>query len=303
MKLTPLQIEDYRRYKHFFTAQRYELCSYSLASILAWKNEVYQPYGIVLDGALVIRAKFSDPQRMPYLILPTSPAGEFDPEALHRLAVRTGDSRYWFVPQAYLDRYGHERVAALFQVNPQPDYHDYVFRREDLAELKGNKYSKKRNLINQFEREYLAQDRVAVETLQPAAKAESLAFLERWCAARDCERNPTEDLACEKQAAVNTIENQELLEVSGILVRIDGEVSAFAIGTRLTADMGVLHFEKADADVKGLYQYLDRESARRLFAGCRYINKENDMGEEGIRQAKRSYYPQRMIRSHELTLR
>ena len=79
------------------------------------------------------------------------------------------------------------------------------------------------------------------------------------------------DLACEKQAAINTIENLEQMDLKGILVRLDGVVSAFGISAPLTQDMATLQYEKAFSNVKGLYQYLDRECARRLFEGFTYI--------------------------------
>jgi hypothetical protein len=88
-----------------------------------------------------------------------------------------------------------------------------------------------------------------------------------------------------------------------VLIRVDDAVSAFAIGDRLTPDMGVLMFEKAFSGIKGLYQYLDRACARRFFDGLAFINKESDMGIPGLRQAKRSYHPVAISKSCMLTLR
>ena len=89
-------------------------------------------------------------------------------------------------------------------------------------------------------------------------------------------------------------------DVSGVLVRIDEEIAAFGIGARLTDEMGVLHFEKALSSVKGLYQYLDQQCAIRLFAGFERINKESDMGVEGLAHAKKSYYPIMKEKSYRL---
>jgi hypothetical protein len=75
------------------------------------------------------------------------------------------------------------------------------------------------------------------------------------------------------------------------------------MGTRLTDTMGVLHFEKAHTHIKGLYQYLDRECARRLFNGYAYLNKESDMDVPGLVQAKKSYHPIKIMKSYQLTLR
>ncbi len=144
---------------------------------------------------------------------------------------------------------------------------------------------------------------VQVEKITGKVTPECLDFLEDWCLVRDCDQNPEEDLACEKQATVNAIENFETMEMRGLLVRIDGRVSAFGIAAPLTTEMGALHFEKAYSDIKGLYQYLDQQCAQHLFRNRKYINKESDMGMPGIAQAKKSYHPERMINSHQLIVR
>jgi hypothetical protein len=303
MKLKKLVPQDYLKYKKFFSQQRYELCCYSLASILAWSNQAYQPYGQVLDDCLIVGVEFKDPAKPNHLILPISPDREYSPEELHHLAIQTGYDAFQFVPDDYLKRYDSKSIAALFRVQPHPEYHDYVYRTGDLARLKGNKYSKKRNLINQFKSEYIASGRVQVEKIHAEVTSECLDFLEEWCLARDCDRHPEEDLACEKIAAINVLENFETMELKGLLIRVDGHVSAFGIAALLTAHMGVLHFEKAYTDIKGLYQYLDQQCARRLVGNRQFINKESDMGLAGLAQAKKSYYPTRMVKSYQLTVR
>jgi uncharacterized protein len=99
------------------------------------------------------------------------------------------------------------------------------------------------------------------------------------------------------------LENLETLETDGIFIRVDGRVSAFGIASRLTREMGVLHFEKAFASVKGLYQFLDNECAKRLFSKYAFINKESDMNIPGLAKAKRSYHPAMRIKSFRLTRR
>jgi hypothetical protein len=91
-----------------------------------------------------------------------------------------------------------------------------------------------------------------------------------------------------------------MFHLNGILIRVDGVVSAFGIASHLTDNMGVLHFEKAFASMKGLYQYFDRECARRLFGNYTYINKESDMGIPGLAKAKKSYHPVMRVKSYKL---
>lgn len=207
------------------------------------------------------------------------------------------------MPEQYLKYYGRRQVSDLFQIEEMSKHSDYVYRAEDLAELRGNKYSKKRNLINQFERRYLNEGRVTTAPISAADADECLEFLEEWCLSNDCDGKDKDDLACEKEAAKYTLGRLESFGSKGLLLRIDGGICAFGIGARLTQDMGVLGFQKAFADIKGLYQFFDRECARRLFPGFQYLNKENDMGEPGLRKAKESYHPVRMVKAYQLTVR
>jgi hypothetical protein len=130
-----------------------------------------------------------------------------------------------------------------------------------------------------------------------------IAYLHLWCGERDCDAEMDADLACERDAAIKTLRNLDLLEAKGLHLRIDGEVKAFGVSARLTDQMATLQYEKADASIKGLYQYFDQQCARRLFNGYTYINKESDMGIPGLAKSKRSYYPVEMVEAYRLKLR
>jgi len=295
---------DFAAYKPYFSGQRYPLCGYALSSIIAWSNEEYQPFGAFHDDALIVAAEFATEREHRHLILPISPEKEYQPQELSGLANELGYDKYWFIPEGYIERHGRESIERWFTIEAHEEYDDYVFNTEDLAGLKGNRYSKKRNLINQFEREYGAEGRVKVEPMGPEVAEECLAFLEKWCEERDgCDGGANTDLACEKQAAITTIENLDRMELKGILVRLDNVVSAFGISSALTRDTATLQYEKAFSGVKGLYQFLDRECAGRLFEGFTYINKESDMGLPGIAKSKRSYYPVKMVKAYKLIVK
>ncbi|MBI5590154.1 MAG: DUF2156 domain-containing protein [Deltaproteobacteria bacterium] len=303
MKLLPLTPADYPALTPFFEHQQHRLCVYSLPSLLSWCNDEYQPFGAIDGDALIIAAEFNREKEKRHLILPISPQRQYSPEALHALARKLDFKSYWFVTEDYLQQYEIKRVEALFTIREQEEYNDYVYRTSDLTELKGNKYSKKRNLISQFSKEYLEKDRVRLAPITPEQAPECIRFLNEWCEERSCDANQMDDLACERLAALNTIEHLDIFSSQGLLLRIDGKVSAFGIGSYLTATMGVLHFEKAFSRIKGLYQYFDSQCARLLFNGYVFINKESDMNVPGLAKAKRSYYPAMRVKSYELVLK
>lgn len=300
MELKTLIPEDYPVYKSYFKNQTYRLCGYSLSSIIAWQTSFYQTLAGVWKDYLIIAADFNKDKSKRHLILPIAPPECFPPDQLAKIADDLGYSDYWFVPQCYLDLYGEDAIGLYFDIEHQPEYTDYVYLTSDLAELRGNKYSKKRNLIKQFNRNYVETNRVEMGPITPESLEECLEFLEKWCEERDCDADPQEDLACEKLAAVNTLMNVDLYEVNTLMLRIDGVVSAFGVSAHLTSDMATLQYEKAFTHIKGLYQYFDNQCAKQLFDGYTYINKESDMGTEGLAKAKKSYHPVHMIASFRL---
>lgn len=303
MKMNTLVPSDYPQLKRFFEDQKYPLSVYSLSSLLVWSSRIYQPCGLVLnDETFVAGVEFAATHaEKRHLILPLSPVKAHSPEELLDIAVKTGFETYWFVPELYIKTFGKERVEALFQIEEQPEFEDYVYLREDLAELKGNRYSKKRNLISQFNREYAG--RVQVEALTASLASECIDFLEKWCKERDCDKEESGDLSCEKQAVMNALGHIDRIGMKGLLIRVDGVISAFAMTSRLTADTGALHFEKAYSHIKGLYQFLDNICAEQLLSDMKYINKESDMGEPGLAKTKKSYHPVMMIKSYRLKVR
>ncbi len=304
MTLEPLTCEYYSRLKPFFDGQAHRLCAYSLPSIIAWQTCFFQPQFAVEDGWLVVAAEFFKHRERRHLLLPLCPGKVPDPDTLHRLAGRVGFDAFWFVPQDYVELQGLSSLERYFAVSEQDGLHDYIYRRGDLAELPGRHFHKKRNLIHQFEEVYVQTGRSRLEPIRPEDVPECIAFLDRWCEMRDCGvEDHEDDLTCEKLAAVNGLENLSKVEGRGLLVRVDGKVSAMAVSGPLTAEMGVLMFEKAFPDIKGLYQYFDRACARELFDGKPLINKESDMSLPGLAQAKRSYHPIEMVKSYSLTLK
>jgi hypothetical protein len=303
MKFTPLSVTDYQNLNGFFQNQQYRLSSYSLLSLIVWSNQTLQTYYTIENNTLMIGNKSVNHPQNNHLFLPLSPTKNITPDYLSMIAKKSGFERYWFVPEDFLLECDRKEVEIYFTVTEQTEFDDYIYLSEDLIHLKGNKYLRQRNLINQFNKKYVQKGKVEVEMIHHTNTSACLNFLQKWCEIRDCNLEENENLACEKMATVTTLNNFDALEAKGLLVRISGEVGAFGISSHLTDSMGVLNFEKAYPDIKGLYQFLDNECAKRLFSGYTYINKESDMNLPNLAQSKKSYNPIMKIKSYCLTLR
>ena len=303
MNFKPLAVSDYDTLKTFFVEQPYSLCIYSPAPLIAWSNLKFKSLYAVEDEILFIAGEPEDHPEDRHLILPVSRERVFLPAELHRFAIELGFQQYWYAPGDYLEMLDQSELEALFSIEEQTEFADYIYLTEDLIRLKGNKFSKKRNLIHQFTREYLRKGRVLIEDIRTEHVDECLQFLEIWCAERDCDIDTNADLACEKAALITTLNNIGHLESTGLLIRIDDAVSALGIGSRLNRTTATLNFEKALSGIKGLYQFLDNECAKRLFSEFQYINKESDMNLPNLAESKQSYNPILRVKSFALTLR
>jgi hypothetical protein len=184
-----------------------------------------------------------------------------------------------------------------FDITPTRDHYDYVYLSESLGELAGRKYSKKRNHINQFLRYYDYQ----YSPLSPELVPGCMALAEVWCEQRLCEEDIS--LTHEFCGIRDALHNFELLKIEGGAIIIEGKIQAFALGELLNETTAVVHIEKANPEYHGIYPMMTREfSAQRWLGSVKYINREQDVGEPGLRRAKESYYPDHMVKKFEIKL-
>lgn len=177
-----------------------------------------------------------------------------------------------------------------FVIHPHRDSFDYVYAIGDLADLPGRKFQKKRNHVNRFAEGH-PHCRVLPLTLETLAPAQELA--EQWFLRRH-QTDPQGDYLPESVAVSRTFRNFAALGLEGIALEDDGQILAVSIGSALSRDTFDIHFEKAREDVDGAYSAVNRAFAqylRRKYPDLRYLNREDDLGLEGLRRAKLSYHP------------
>lgn len=174
------------------------------------------------------------------------------------------------------------------EISYERDYADYVYESEKLAALSGKKYHSKKNHVNQFKRTY---PNWSYEPITRDNVEECFQMALRWRELNGCEANPEKH--AEICVTLNFLRLFEELEMRGGLLRVDGQVVAFTIGEPVgrRKDTLVVHIEKAFSEVQGAYTMINQQFVEHEGKAFTYINREEDMGEEGIRQAKLSYKP------------
>ena len=189
---------------------------------------------------------------------------------------------------------GHLRQAGL-QTVADRDSFDYLYKREDLATLAGSRFHKKKNRVNYFTSRHAY--RVALYGSEHEAGCRQI--LAEWQRVRPMADSSS--LALETAACDEALRLAEPLGLQGVVVLVDERVVAFALGERLNRETAVCHFEKADPFLEGAGQLVNQEFCRLLFTDCPLVNREQDLGEPGLRQAKLSYHPVELVEKYRAT--
>jgi uncharacterized protein len=176
-----------------------------------------------------------------------------------------------------------------FVVEPVRNHFDYVYRTPDLIELAGGNYHAQRNHINSFNRSH----HYHYEPLRPEHLPACLDLCARWCQIKRCEEDFS--LTGEWAAVGAALSNFQALDLQGAVILVNDRVQAFSCGELLNHSTAVIHLEKAAPELRSLYAVINQEFSRRAWASVPFINREQDLGEPGLRKAKLSYHPYRLV--------
>ena len=182
----------------------------------------------------------------------------------------------------------HLKESPDFQVTEQEDLKDYLYDGEALRTLAGKKLHKKKNHLNGFLREY--EGRYEYRCLCCQDRDKVWEFLDKW---REQKGDDVEDHLDYEVAGIHEIlKNCSQLKVRMAGVFVDGNLEAFTIGSyNPLEDMAIIHIEKANPQIRGLYQFINQQFLIHEFPDVKLVNREDDLGEEGLRKAKMSYNP------------
>ncbi len=183
-----------------------------------------------------------------------------------------------------------------FNYTPVRDSFDYIYEAQGLISLSGKKLQPKRNHVNYFKANY----NWSLQDLTDEIIGEVLDFNHEWCRRIGCEKFKT--LSWESCAVEKCLCHYNKLNIKGAVLRIDGEIVAYTVGEVLNSDTVIVHIEKAFSEFRGAYPMINKEFAALLADGFKYVNREDDIGDMGLRQAKESYNPIFMIEKYYATL-
>jgi len=183
------------------------------------------------------------------------------------------------------------------EVFNKQDYDEYVYDTSELKELKGKKLKSKKNQLNRYFRDCNACE---FTKLEKEDMEDCLKLTEDWCIERGIEK---EDLHSSDYIPIKIIfDNFDKLDVRGGAIRLHKKLIAFCIGSNTIADTAFVHFEKVDHVITGASVAIIVATINEIFPDAKFINREEDMGIDGIRNAKQSYNPVYMTQKNDIFL-
>lgn len=267
-------------------------CTYCFGTIFDWRK-MYGTEIAKYKDTLIIR---SGKKKKVY----SYPAGDFDVKEVFEVMIDDAHKN-----NSKFSVYGitTEQKDVLESTFPDKfnfefdrDFCDYIYNSEDLINLSGKKYHGKRNHVSKFMRTY---DNWTYETMTPDNINDCYEMAQKWYSLEDT----TNGLEDEKTALCEAFHNFAALEFKGGILKVDGEVIAFTLGEKLNSNTFCSHFEKALTEYTGAYTVINQEFAKNELSEYKYINREEDLGLEGLRKAKLSYKPAILLEKYSLTLR
>jgi hypothetical protein len=263
-------------------------CEYNFSNLFVWQD-AYKMVWALYQEKLLIYDGISKCAFMPL-------GKDISPEDLVLLSLnlkRMGLApEFSLVTPGYLKRF--PEIENYYIIKKERDYSEYIYDVNSLSELSGVKLHKKRNLISQFKRSYPDFE---VHLLKKEYRQKALKLAKDLVNKRKTRSNT---LGQELYAIELSFDHFKQLGLEGLVITVGNKIAAFCVFSRLNPLTYDIQFEKSDMDFKGAAQVINHETAKYLKKKCQYLNREQDLGIKGLRQAKMSYDPLQLITPYSL---
>lgn len=293
MDFHELSLSDKKILDPFFHGRRYENSHYNFTTIYMWRS-LYNTRWAIEDGVLFLVAQYEGRHMALSCFGPD--------EKMEEAAIKQEE---WMLStgQPFL-AYGLERrMADIYASLPGRDYvarssrneSDYLYSTSDLINLSGRKYHTKKNHLNSFRRNYPEAEYLPITD---EIISECKLTMNTWYKKLAAETPDDPYIGTERTAVMEVLNNFSSFGLKGGAIKVGPRIVAFTFGEMLNDDTVVIHVEKGAPDVRGAYAAINQAFLANEWAEVPYVNRQEDMGLEGLRIAKESYRPVRMIEKY-----
>jgi len=291
LNFKPLEIRDKEIFNRYLIEDPPEISELTFTNLFMWQS-LYHPVWAELDNILLIILNPEGATSFGLQPVGSGNKAEALSVLLDYLDEQTSDPKICRAGERFVSKVVDKN---LFSCIPDRANSDYIYSTFDLIQLAGRKYHRKKNHLNHFlknfQYEYHELDLELVECF--------IDMQEEWCKMRECLEIP--DLLSEDYAVHRALTHFEELDYRGGALKIEGRIEAFSLGEMLNENTAVIHIEKANPDISGLYTVINQMFCSNAWAEIEFINREQDLGVEGLRKAKESYLPHHMINKYTIT--
>ena len=291
-----IDIDAKDKLQPYFDMVDYEACEYCFATLYMWQH-LYKTGYYIGDGFAVLIGEYEGDT---FSILPLCSKDKL-PQVIDFVLnyFESIESKLYFrgITQEIVDDL-KEYYPGRFEYIEERDLFDYVYDAESMRTLAGRKNQKKRNHINYFLKEY--EGRFEYKLLDKDNFDECLDLVKQWADNKEENNEYDEGMDDELIGIKKIFNNYDVLrsnvKIGGIYV--DGKLEAFTIGELLNPNMALIHIEKANPNIRGLYPFINQQFLVNEFSDVEFVNREEDLGIPGLRKAKLSYHPIRFVEKY-----
>jgi uncharacterized protein len=279
----PISLEDKHLFDKYLKSYRFLTCEYTFTSLFIWRKGCNIEYAIV-DNALIIKKTGFD--NSTYFMQPIGFTSSSLTDIIHKLSIYKTEHNMDYLFKDAESPFIFELNEAYpekFLIEEDRNNFDYIYNTSDLINLSGRRYHGQKNHYNYFKNNY----KYDIVPITKGVVSDCISVAREWCYKNDCK----DFLLYELYAIEEILNHEEELDFNHMAVYVEDKLSAFTIGERVNSDMCIIHIEKADDSIQGLYNFVNRTFLETEFSHVPFVNREQDLGIEGLRRAKLSYHP------------
>lgn len=282
IQFKPVRAEDKEELESYLKYTDSRSCDMPFATIYLWRSFYDTTYAIC-EGCLVFRTLYEGRVSFSF------PVGKEDPGkailALIDHCRMSGIPCLMHSITKMEEEWLNRRFPGQFAIDYHRSMADYIYETQALIDLRGKKYHGKKNHVNKFMK---TLDWV-YEEIGPDNTRECLDMLYSWLS--DNPQKEDKDVIAEVHVSEMALKEKDFLGLKGGLIRADGQVVAFSLGEEICKDTFCIHIEKAYYHVSGAYAMINQQFLIHEAGDYKYVNREDDVGDPGLRKSKLSYHP------------
>jgi len=292
VEFKPLSLEDRDLFLKYIGNYEFNTYEYSFLTLYFWRKMCNVEYAVI-DDALIIKKTEIKPGS--FFMQPVG-SRDLKKTIYSLLEIKNKDSNFKTLFREIelpflnnlIETFGLDKVSFCEDINN----FDYIYNANELITLAGQKFHQKKNHYNKFIRTYNYEVK---DITEKGVASDCIDFAHRWF-----EANGSNDyqLKFELEGIEDVMRYIDILNIKGLAVYVEGKIAGFTLGEIVNDKMAIVHVEKADAEYKGIYAFINNIMAKTHFSGVKYINRQEDLGIKGLRKAKRSYNPVKLEKKY-----